>query len=63
MSAVASVESPEAYLRSKPSVSARPLTQVAGLRKGIRERIHNRETSRLSTANFRDHEQLQMLRD
>ena len=27
-------ESPEACLRSKPSVSARPLTQVAGLRKG-----------------------------
>jgi hypothetical protein len=29
-------ESPEACLRSKPSVSAHPLTQVAGLHKGSR---------------------------
>lgn len=46
----------EACLRPTPSVSARPLTQVAGLRKGIRKRIPHRETSRLSrrctTANF-----------
>ena len=34
-SAGAASESPEAWLRSKPSVSARPLTQAAGLRKGI----------------------------
>jgi hypothetical protein len=53
-SAETASESPQAYLPSKPSVSAHPLTQVAGLRKGTHR--HNRETSRLSrrsaTANF-----------
>ena len=44
-------ESPEAWLRSKPSVSARPLTQLAGLRKGIRGRIDAIGRHRV-TANF-----------
>ena len=44
------------WLRSKPNVSARALTQVTGLRKGMGAHRHNRETSRLlrrsATANF-----------
>jgi hypothetical protein len=42
--------------RSDRRISMGALTPVVGLRKGIRERIYNRETSRLSrrctTANF-----------
>ena len=54
VSARTASESPDAWLRSKPSVSAHPLTQVAGLRNGSGNA--STQTSRLSrrctTANF-----------
>jgi hypothetical protein len=55
------------HASSRSQCVGSPTDAGGGAAEWIRERIHNRETSRLlrrsAPANFRDHEQLQMLRD